>query len=287
MTLEDITDFLKNLGGEGSSPLNTAAALGLGTAGLGFATDAYGDVGRIGERAFEGLAGEEGLAQELRGMLEFQPYTVTSATGGQFGMAQDPDTGQMTYQLATSPEEQALQEQALKDASMFFGQAATPVDQREQEVYQRMLKTMTPEQERQRLALEQRLAAQGRLGTQTSMYGKTPDEFMFEKAQMEAQNQAMLNAMQFAGQEQQRQAQLGSGMLAAGYVPQAQLLNALQPGMTAAERQRQAISQQAGTYGQTYASGLEALLQAGLGQANIAGGVGGNIASAALGGLFS
>jgi hypothetical protein len=57
--------------------------------------------------------------------------------------------------------------------------------------------------------------------------------------------------------------------------------------MTASERQRQAISQQAGTYGQTYASGLEALLQAGLGQANIAGGVGGRIASAALGGLFS
>src|SRR5210317_703265 len=287
MTLEDVTNFLKNLGGEGSSPLNTAAALGLGTAGLGFATDAYSDVGKIGERAFEGLAGEEGLAQDLRGMLEFQPYTVTSATGGQFGMTRDPDTDQMTYQLATSPEEQALQEQALKDASMFFGQAAIPVDQREQEVYQRMLKTMTPEQERQRLALEQRLAAQGRLGTQTSMYGKTPDEFMFEKAQMEAQNQAMLNSMQFAGQEQQRQAQLGTGMLAAGYVPQAQLLGALQPGMTAAEQRRQAISQQAGTYGQTYASGLEALLQAGLGQANIAGGVGGNIASAALGGLFS
>jgi hypothetical protein len=78
-----------------------------------------------------------------------------------------------------------------------------------------------------------------------------------------------------------------SGMMAAGYVPQAQLLGALQPGMTAAERQRQAMSEQAGTYGQTYASGLEALLQSGLGQANIAGGVGGNIASAALGGLFS
>ena len=78
---------------------------------------------------------------------------------------------------------------------------------------------------------------------------------------MEAKNQAMLNAMQFAGQEQQRQAGLGSGMLAAGYVPQAQLIGALQPGMTAAERQRQAISEQAGAYGETYVSGLEALLQ--------------------------
>jgi len=265
----------------------TAAALGLGTAGLRFATDAYSDVGKIGERAFEGLAGEEGLAQELRGMLEFQPYTVTSATGGQFGMAQDPTTGQMTYQLATSPEEQALQQQQLERAGMFFGQAATPVDQREQEVYQRMRTAMSPEEERQRLELEQRMAAQGRTGVRTAQFGGTPEQLALAKAQEEARNQAMLNAMQFAGQEQQRQAQLGTGMLAAGYVPQAQLLNALQPGMTAAEQRRQAISQQAGTYGQTYASGLEALLQAGLGQANIAGGVGGNIASAALGGLFS
>ena len=283
MTLEEI---LEAIGGEGNA-VNTAAALGLGTAGLGFATDAYSDVGKIGERAFEGLAGEEGLAQELRGMLEFQPYTVTSATGGQFGMAQDPTTGQMTYQLATSPEEQALQQQQLERAGMFFGQAATPVDQREQEVYQRMRTAMSPEEERQRLELEQRMAAQGRTGVRTAQFGGTPEQLALAKAQEEARNQAMLNAMQFAGQEQQRQAQLGTGMLAAGYVPQAQLLGALQPGMTAAEQRRQAISQQAGTYGQTYASGLEALLQAGLGQANIAGGVGGRIASAALGGLFS
>jgi hypothetical protein len=281
-----LTDILNAIGGEGNAA-NTAAALGLGTAGLKFATDAYGDVGKIGERAFEGLAGEEGLAQELRGMLEFQPYTVTSATGGQFGMTRDPDTGQMTYQMATSPEEQALQQQQLERAGMFFGQAATPVDQREQEVYQRMRTAMSPEEERQRLELEQRMAAQGRTGVRTAQFGGTPEQLALAKAQEEARNQAMLNAMQFAGQEQQRQAQLGTGMLAAGYVPQAQLLNALQPGMTAAERQRQAISQQAGTYGQTYTSGLEALLQAGLGQANIAGGVGGNIASAALGGLFS
>jgi hypothetical protein len=257
-----------------------------GAAGGLLTKEAYDKLAETGTKAYEELAGEGGLAEQLSGMLEFQPYTVTSATGGQFGMVEDPDTGQMTYQLATSPEEQALQEQALKDASMFFGQAATPVDQREQEVYQRMLKTMTPEQERQRLALEQRLAAQGRLGTQTSMYGKTPDEFMFEKAQMEAQNQAMLNAMQFAGQEQQRQAQLGSGMLAAGYVPQAQLLGALQPGMTAAERQRQAMAQQAGAYGETYTSGLDALLQSGLGQANLVGALGSGLASSALGGLF-
>ena len=82
-----------------------------------------------------------------------------------------------------------------------------------------------------------------------------------------------------------------SGMMAAGYVPQAQLLGALQPGMTAAERQRQAMSEQAGAYGETYVSGLQALLQSGLGQADLAGSLGSSIAKTGveglLGGLFS
>jgi len=289
------TDFLASMGGEAGTAANTAAALGLGTAGLALAEKGYSDIGKIGTEAQQALSGYTneagefvpGLAQDLSGMLEFQPYTVTSATGGQFGMMQDPETGQMSYQLDTSPEERAFQEQALTDASMFFTEARTPIAQREQAVYDRMRAAMSPEEERQRLALEQRMAAQGRSGVRTAQFGGTPEQLALAKAQSEAQNQAMLSAMQFAGQEQQRQAQLGTGMLAAGYVPQAQLLNALQPGMAASERRRQAMSEQAGAYGQTYASGLEALLQSGLGQANLAGGMGANIAGAALGGLFS
>jgi len=293
---DDFTDFLASLGGEAGTAANTAAALGLGTAGLGLAKKGYEDIGTIGKEAKEAFSGYidpntgklvPGLAQEIQGMLEFQPYTVTSATGGQFGMRQDPATGQMVYELQTSPEEQALQQQQLARAQEFFGQAAMPVAQREQEVYQRMRTAMSPEEERQRLALEQRLQAQGRLGTRTGMFGGTPEALTLAKAQEEARNSAMLNAMQFAGQEQQRLAGLGSGMLAAGYVPQAQLLGALQPGMTAAERQRQAMSEQAKAYGETYATGLEALLQSGLAQANLAGGFGTNLASSALGGLFS
>jgi hypothetical protein len=81
------------------------------------------------------------------------------------------------------------------------------------------------------------------------MFGGTPEQLALAQAQEEAKNRTILNAMQFAGQEQQRLAGLGSGMLAAGYVPQAQLLGAVQPGMTAAERARQSLSEQAGAYG--------------------------------------
>ena len=113
---------------------------GLGAAGLSLAAKGYEDLGDIGTKGYRELSGyttEEGefvpgLADKLSGMLEFQPYTVTSATGGRFGMSQDPESGEMSYNLATSPEEQAFQQQAMKDAEMFFGQARTPIAQREQ-----------------------------------------------------------------------------------------------------------------------------------------------------------
>ena len=168
-----------------------------------------------------------------------------------------------------------------------FEAAEADTATREQEVYDRMMAAMAPERERQRLALEERLAGQGRLGVRTGMFGGTPEQLAQAKAEEEARNQAILNAMTFAGQEQQRQAALGSGMLAAGYVPQAQLLGAVTPGMTASERRRQSVSEATQAYGETYAAGLQALLSSALGPAGIAGNFGTSMAKEALGGLFS
>ena len=279
-------DWLIELLGGAENAAANAGALGLGAAGLALAERGYSDLGDIGERAFTELSGPGGLADRLSGMLEFQPYTVTTATGGQFGMTQDPVTGQMSYGIQMSPEEQAFQQQLFQSAGNLFGQAAMSPEEREQQVFDRMMTAMSPQQERERLALENRLAAQGRLGVRTDMFGGTPEGLALAKAQEEARNTAILNAMNFAGQERMQTAQLGQGMLASSYLPQAQLLNALQPGMTAAEQRRQAIAQQAGTYGQTYATGLQGLLAAATGQANIAGGVGGSMLSGAIGGLF-
>jgi hypothetical protein len=324
-----------------------------GAAGGLLTKEAYDKLGEIGTKGYEELAGEGGLAEKLSGMLEFQPYTVTSATGGQFGMVQDPTTGQMTYQLATSPEEQAYQQSLFGGAGQLARQATAPYDPRyeelanqayggvgalmtqaqqaavdagamdraarEEQVYGQLRALQTPEEERERLALEQRLAAQGRTGVRTAQFGGTPEQLARAKAQAEAQNQASLMAMQQSGAEQQLALQRAAnlqglasgmfgmgtqarmtprqlqgvdlqnmqGMMAAGYVPQAQLLNALQPGMTAAERQRQAMAAQANAYGETYTSGLDALLQSGLGQANLVGALGSGLAGEALGGLFS
>jgi hypothetical protein len=195
--------------------------------------------------------------------------------------------GETEFLLNLSPTEQQFYTDRMSGAKGMFEAAEQDVAAREQAIYDRMRAAQTPEEERERLALEQRLANQGRLGTRSAMFGGTPEQLALAQAQEEAKNRAMLTAMQFAGEEQQRQAALGSGMLGAAYIPQAQLLNALQPGMTTAEQMRQAQQAQATTYGQTYASGVDALLASGLGQANLAGGFGSSLATSALGSLFS
>jgi hypothetical protein len=279
MSLDDIRKFLGNNSG----------LLGLGGAGIGaaLAYQGYENLGDIGQQAYSELAGPDGLAQQLTGMTEFRPFGVTTATGSQFGTQVDPATGQLMSTMTLSPEEQARQQRLFTASDEFLGQATgMSVPEREQAVFERMQLAMSPAQERERLALEQRLAAQGRLGVTTGMFGGTPEALTLAKAQEEARNQAMLQAMQFAGQEQNRLAGLGTGMMQAGYVPQQQLLQGITPGMTAAEQARQQQNIQAQTFGETYATGLEALLQSGLGQANIAGGFGSSMAQAALGGLF-
>lgn len=266
--------------------MSVLGSLGLGAAGLAFAKEGYDKLGRVGQQAYDAYTGEGGLADELRGMSEFQPYTVTSATGSQFGMGLG-ENGEMDYNLNLSGTEQDLQNEQMRRAESMFALAEQNPAAREQEVFQRMMDSINPQRERERYELEQRLQGQGRLGVQTSMFGGTPEGLAMAKAQEEAYSQNMLGAMNFAGQEQSRQAQLGTGMLANAYVPQAQLLNAIQPGQTAAEQRRAQMAAQTGAYGETYSTGLQALLSSALGQASQATSLGSGLASEALGGLFS
>ena len=425
-----VPQWLEDLG---KGIVDNAGPLALGTLGLGLAKESYDKLGRTGERAYESYAAPGGLADRLSGMMEFQPYTVTSATGSNFGMTQGPGTGgagsgnpqqaidnryrqasgggqlfsddpevqaafeagansqasanelaafnlgvpdlnndgrlsneeftswdgyaaysaqngegillnegtnpagfsgsrftgqynsdgtpvytqtgagvpqgqenvggvggaggypsfvpagqqgAMDYKLTLSPEEQLMQDANLQRSESMFALSAVDPATREQDVFNRMMTAMAPQQERERLALQQQLAGQGRLGVRTDMFGGTSEQLSMAKAQEEAKNSAMLNAMTFAGQEQSRQANLGSGLMAAGYVPQAQLLNAATLGMTGAEQRRSQLAQQGSAYGETYSTGLEALLASAQGQAGMYRDVGAGLTQAALGGLF-
>jgi hypothetical protein len=124
----------------------------------------------------------------------------------------------------------------------FMGQAGMPVTDREAAVYERIRAAQRPEEERQRMALEERLFAQGRGGVTTSQYGGTPEQLAMAQAQTEAQNQAMLGAMQQAQREQAQQAEIGARYTGMGadlasqrqalaQARQAQALQAMEGGM--------------------------------------------------------
>jgi hypothetical protein len=245
-----------------------------GLAGLGLLMNAYGRLGDVGER---GLGLGQDLAETQLGQAAFRPYTVTTATGGQF-MA-GPEGSTMTM----APEEQAMRNQLFGGAGDFYQQAAMPTGAREAAIYERMRSAMSPEEERQRLGLEERLAAQGRLGVRTAQFGGAPEQFALAQAQEEARNRAMLGAMQQAQAEQRQQAALGQQYLTGSYLPQAQLLAALSPGQTAAAQQQQAQLYGTGLFGEATASGIDTLLASGLGQANLIGEAGTGL----LSGLFA
>jgi hypothetical protein len=197
-----------------------------------------------------------------------------------------PRTGEEGLQvgMTLSPQEQALQQRLFGGAGDFFGQAQMPTQAREQAIFERMRAAQRPEEERQRLALEERLAAQGRLGTSSAAYGgATPEQLAMATAQEEARTRSMLGAMQQAQAEQMQQAGLGQQFLGASYLPQAQLLAALQPSQRMAELQQQAQLYGTGLFGETAMSGLESRLLAEQARANLLGGIGSNV----LAGLFT
>jgi len=136
--------------------------------------------------------------------------------------------GQFMGQAGMMPADvQALRQQYGQLAGQAAGDVLTPTAQREADVFERIRATQRPEEERQRLALEERLAQQGRLGVRTSMFGGTPEQLALSQAQEEAQNRASLMAMQQAQSE--RQQALGTAQALGGmFGQQASLAGALQ-----------------------------------------------------------
>jgi len=216
------------------------------------------DVQDVGARA---LQRAETAATDVAGQTQFKPFTVTSGIGG----VTTTPTGGLTTTL--SPEQQALQQQLQGFGTQAFGMLGSPEQraaeqasvvgmltgagvspqQREAQIMQRLQAAVSPEQERQRMALEERLLGQGRLGVTTSQYGGTPEQLALEKAIAEQQANLGVSAMEQARAEQQQQAsqtlaglqetrqrlglfgQTGLQALQQSYMPQQQLLNTLAP----------------------------------------------------------
>jgi hypothetical protein len=161
--------------------------------------------------------------------VSFKPFTVTDAFGGSIGT---DEFGGVQYNM--SEQQKALQDMLSGGATDFFNQAQMDPAMREQAVFDRMMSTMAPSQERERMDLESRLAAQGRLGVQTNQFGGTPEALTLAKAQEEARNSAMLGAMSQAQREQAQQAALGQQFMQQSYAPMQAMLSQFSPALNVA-----------------------------------------------------
>ena len=139
----------------------------------------------------------------------------------------------------------------LTAARDFIREAEMSPAERERAIFERIRAAQAPEEERQRLGLEERLASQGRLGVSTNLYGGTPEQLALAKAQSEARNTAMLQAMQQAQAERQLAGRLGTQFSTTG----AGLGRAAEDLLTA----RQARGLQLGQAGLGMLSGQQAL----------------------------
>ena len=286
-------EWLTNL--IGSQTGNLIAGLG----GFAAQNQAIKDIQGLSKDATTAIYGQNytvpqgGLIGEIDRQSTFKPFGITTPTGSR---ATFSSTGNMDTML--SPTEQALQERMLGFGSSAFGMLGDPNQRaaeqanvigmltqdptqraaREQEIMSNLTALQAPEQDRQRLALEERLFGQGRTGVRTGMFGGTPEQLALEKAIQEQQAGSALTAMEQARAEQALTSQqtlaglgetrnrldllgqLGLQSIPAAYQGQNQLLANLNPALDA-YRTSQALRATGLTTGAGLAeSGLEAQL---------------------------
>ncbi len=206
---------------------------GLGTAtttpeggfalGLSPQQQAMQEAGLTGAQQFMTGIGQDPMSQLLGGQAyqAYQGLKPSALTGmgvsGYQAVGQDPMQQEILAQarerfagIGQDPRQQAL----LAQAEEALGRAAVDPSQAQADIYGQMRAAQRPEEERQRLALEERMLAQGRLGLSSAAYGgASPELLAQETARQEAMARANLAARQQAMQEQQQAYGQGLGLL--------------------------------------------------------------------------
>ena len=251
-------------------------------------------------------AGAREIGEEAQEASAFRPFTVSTGFGGVqatpeggFTTTLDPQQAAQQQQLqaltgsllggmgGVAPDVSGIQQQALGGVGGFLTGAMAPMAQREADVYERIRATQRPEEQRAQLALEERLAAQGRTGLRTAQFGGSPEQLALAQAQEEAKARASLGALGQAQAEQLQQAGLAESMFglggraaglpqalqagqlgniglaqAAQYLPEQQLLASLTPGIQLASLADLGRRQGAGLLTEAGVSGLEDIVGA-------------------------
>ena len=175
---------------------------------------------RIGRyEDFRGDMLERGTAVGQQGydQSQFVPFSVTSSLGGMQGNAEGG------FDMNLSEDQQATQDRLFEMSGGFLDEMSGDPLERQQALYEQIRGLQRPNEERQRLELENRLRGQGRLGLMTSQYGGSPEQFAQDMALGEARNQAAYQAYGQSQADRQQSFGLASGLMNLGYMPQQQL----------------------------------------------------------------
>ena len=174
-----------------------------------------------------GMAGQ--LANQAATRGEFKPFTVTS------DLATSATTPEGGFGITLSPEQQALQNSLMSQASGAFGEIGGDRASKEQQIYDRLQALSNPVAQRAQLGLDATLFGQGRTGLRTDAYGGTPEQLALSKAIQEQQSADAVKAMGMVSDQRRADFDLGQGLMTAGYVPQQQTINMLELGRGVAQ----------------------------------------------------
>jgi len=217
-----------------------------------------GQQGIDSARAAGGLAlgTASGIGQTAADMAKFQPYTVT----GNLATGRTTPEGGLDLQL--SPEELARQQARFGQAEGLFGQVGVDPAVAQRELYEQIRSVQRPEEERERLRMQEGLFSGGRGGISQAQYGGSNQEtFGFDLAQAEARNKASLDARTQALAEQNQALETAGALTGYAYQPQQEAIGLFGASNAPASYADAARRQQGSLYGQSALKGLEGFLQ--------------------------
>jgi hypothetical protein len=228
-----------------SDLLNVGGQYYLGTSGADDARAAGASAVAMGEAA----------GQSAIDRASFQPYTVTS------NLATGRTTAEGGLDLMLEAPELARQQERFRQAESIYGTIGADPRRMASEYYENIRAAQRPEEERDRLAMQQGLFSSGRGGIASAQFGGTPEQFAFEKARAEAQLGAGAKARELALSERDQQLKAAGLLTDAGYQGQREAIDLFGASSVPAQLSATGARTGAELAAQSEQSGIEGMLQ--------------------------
>lgn len=228
-----------------SDLLNLGGQYYLGTSGAD-------DARAAGQAA---VAMGEQVGQSALERSQFQPFTVTSS------LATGTTTPEGGLRLDLSPEEQRRQQERFRQAEALYGTIGADPRRIASEYYENIRAAQRPEEERDRLAMQQGLFSTGRGGISSAQFGGTPEQFAFEKARAEAQLLAGAKSRELALAERDQQLKAAGLLTEQAYQPQREAIDLFGASSIPSQIAGQGARTGAELAAQAERTGIEGMLQ--------------------------